>query len=212
MIIFSGISKVRILLWQRYLAYYRAYSKSIAWPLLISQRRAPLKNTAVTMFRYLARGTVLDVGTGPGTLPAILAESAPWVMVIGIDLEPVLLRDAQRRTAANKSHDRVSFLQADVHALPFANEKFDMVVSVVSFHQWRNPQAAVNELFRVLKVQGLMVIEVGRRRIYPGRFALLDFITKKSAKYIFTICKTAGFKEINLENPDINVLRVVATK
>jgi ubiquinone/menaquinone biosynthesis C-methylase UbiE len=196
----------------RYSAYTRAYSNSPEWPLVVRFRKPLFRSTAVASCQYLAQGTVLDIGTGPGTLPRLLAEIAPNVEVIGVDIEPVLLQDARKDTLRNAVQARVSFLLADAPALPFSDGSFDMIVSIASLHLWHDRQKGIAESYRVLKHGGIALMLVGRQRIYPGNIALLDFVTNRSAKYLKSILETAGFKEIRIANPQPNLLRAEGRK
>ena len=198
--------------WARYNAYRRAYSNSPDWPLVLWLRKQLFKSTAVASCQYLAQGTVLDIGTGPGSLPRLLAEIAPNIRVIGIDIEKVLLQDARKGVLRNPAQNRISFLLADAHALPFFDGSFDMVVSVASLHLLHDRQKAITESYRVLKHEGIALMLVGRQRIYPGKMSLLDFVTNRSAKYLKLIFETAGFKEIQISNPQSSLLRVVGRK
>jgi ubiquinone/menaquinone biosynthesis C-methylase UbiE len=196
----------------RYNAYTRAYSNSPEWPLVLRFRKPLFKSTAVASCQYLARGTVLDIGTGPGSLPRLLAEISPNIRVIGIDIERVLLQDARKSVLRNPTQNRISFLLADAHALPFCDGSFDMVVSVASLHLLHDRQKAITESYQVLKHGGVALMLVGRQRIYPGKMSLLDFVTNRSAKYLKSIFETAGFKEIQTVNLDFSLLRVVGRK
>jgi ubiquinone/menaquinone biosynthesis C-methylase UbiE len=198
--------------WARHNAYRRAYSNSPDWRLVLWFRKQLFKSTADVACQYLAQGTVLDAGTGPGSLPRVLAEIAPNVRVIGIDIERVLLRDARRASLRKPARNRVSFLLADAHALPFVDGSFDMVVSVASLHLLSDRPKAITESHRVLKQEGIALMLVGGRRVYPGKMWLLNFFTDRSARYLQSIFETAGFKEIQVTNPQSGLLRVVGRK
>jgi ubiquinone/menaquinone biosynthesis C-methylase UbiE len=198
--------------WRRYWTYYRAYSRDIFWPLELDERPILLKMTMASISQYLKHGIILDAGTGPGDLPAILTEFSSEVTVVGIDIEKLLLDDAKRRVINNKTDDQVRFIQANVQDLPFSAKKFDMIISVASLHLWRDRDKAIKELHRVLVDEGLIVVVVGKQRIYPGNFFFLDFFTKKSVKYITSIFSKAGFKEVILESPESHLYRVIARK
>jgi ubiquinone/menaquinone biosynthesis C-methylase UbiE len=198
--------------WARHNAYRRAYSNSPDWRLVLWFRKQLFKNTAVMTCQYLAQGTVLDIGTGPGNLPRLLAEIAPNIKVIGIDIERVLLQDARKDVLRNPTQNRISFLLADAHALPFFDGSFDMIVSVASLHLLHDRQKAISESYRVLKHGGIALILVGRQRIYPGKISLLDLITKRSVKYLKSIFETAGFKDIQIVSPEFSLLRIVGKK
>ncbi|GAA3293148.1 hypothetical protein GCM10020295_14240 [Streptomyces cinereospinus] len=69
---------------------------------------------------------ILDVGCGPGTITADLAELVPDGHVTGVDRAPDVLERA-RATAAGRGLTGVDFAVADVHALDFPDDTFDVV-------------------------------------------------------------------------------------
>jgi len=99
-------------------------------------------------------GQALDVGCGPGRLAVHLARQAPDLTVTGIDISPDMVELAKRRAEAAKLSDRVHFEVADVGALPFPDHQFDLVVSTMSLHHWRDPARGLTEIRRVLKASG----------------------------------------------------------
>jgi SAM-dependent methyltransferase len=94
----------------------------------------------------------LDVGTGAGTLAYALA---PLVQdVVGLDLVPELLAEAERDRPAN-----VTFVQGDATALPFESETFDLVGSRRTFHHLGRPEKALAELARVTRRGGRVFVD-----------------------------------------------------
>lgn len=102
----------------------------------------------------LAAGdSVLDVGCGTGVLLAELAREIPGVRLAGIDLSNEMLEVARRRLGTD-----VELKEASAEALPFGDATFDAVVSTSVFHYIREPQRALQEMRRVLKPGGRLVI------------------------------------------------------
>jgi ubiquinone/menaquinone biosynthesis C-methylase UbiE len=93
--------------------------------------------------------TVVDVGTGPGIVPRMLAPLAPGLRVRGVDLSPEMV--ARATEAARKLALAAEFEVADVEHLPFADASLDLVVSSISLHHWARPEAGLHEVSRVLK-------------------------------------------------------------
>lgn len=196
----------------RWNTYRRAYTGSPDWPVILHLRKKMFLRAATTACLHLAHGIVLDVGTGPGRLPLLLAEQAPNLTCIGIDIEEVLLRDAVRDARQNQGHDRISFLKADACALPFQDQSFDAVISMFSLHLWSYQDKAVAELRRVLKDEGLAVVMVGRRYVCHRKFWPLDYVTKDSAKSMKALLHDAGFGDVEITYFEYGAMQIVGQK
>lgn len=108
---------------------------------------------------------VLDVGTGPGRVPLAIAAAAPRLVVEGVDLSDEMIEHARGLAREAAVGDRVSFTVGDVANLPYEDDSFDLIVSTLSQHHWRNIDGGMGELLRVLRPGGQIWI-------YDIRFAL----------------------------------------
>ena len=97
-----------------------------------------------------ANQRVLDVATGSGN--AALAAARRFTDVIGLDYAPSLLARAQQR--ANAEGLSIELVEGDAEALPFPDDSFDVVLSVVGVMFAPNQQQAANELQRVCRSGG----------------------------------------------------------
>ena len=98
---------------------------------------------------------VLDLGCGAGH--ASLACAPRVAAVVGVDVTPQMVAAAST-LARERGEANVEFRVADVHALPFEDESFDVVTSRVSAHHYADARQAVAEAFRVLKPGGLFLV------------------------------------------------------
>jgi SAM-dependent methyltransferase len=89
-------------------------------------------------------GQILDVGCGTGWFTRQLA-SLPGQRVTGIDLNAEWLAFARHHDA------RSTYLQANALALPFADNSFDHVLSVVALCFTTDWHKAVSEIVRVTR-------------------------------------------------------------
>ncbi len=96
---------------------------------------------------------VLDVGCGTGALLRELARSHPAALLAGVDPVPEMLAVARRGLPSG-----VELLEGCAERLPFAEGRFDVVVSCNMFHYLRQPAAALAEMARVLRPGGRLVI------------------------------------------------------
>jgi len=65
-----------------------------------------------------------------------------------------MMANAERRAEAMGVRN-VTFVQGDVGKLPFADESFDLVLSLNGFHAFPDKEAAYRETWRVLKSGGI---------------------------------------------------------
>jgi ubiquinone/menaquinone biosynthesis C-methylase UbiE len=100
-------------------------------------------------------GTILDVACGPGILTAALAEKAR--QVVALDVTPEMLSQARQR-CAKAGLSNVTFKEGSATDLPFAESSFDGVVTRLSIHHFEEPRHALDEMFRVLRPGGTLVI------------------------------------------------------
>jgi SAM-dependent methyltransferase len=94
---------------------------------------------------------VIDLASGTGE-PAITLTSrvGPQGHVTAIDLSADLLEIAEKR-AQSRGLTNFSTQKTDAHALPFANDSFDLGTSRFGVMFFRDPQKALGELRRVLR-------------------------------------------------------------
>ncbi|ARP73176.1 class I SAM-dependent methyltransferase [Streptomyces pluripotens] len=115
-------------------------------------------NSAAYLLGSLKPGmTVLDIGCGPGTITADLAELVPEGQVTGVDIAPGILERA-RATAAGRGLANVSFAVADVHALDYPDDTFCMVHAHQVLQHVGDPVQALREMRRVTKPGGYVAV------------------------------------------------------
>ena len=118
------------------------------------------------MHRYLlarewCRGKdVLDVASGEGYGTAMLAQVARTT--VGVELAPDAVAHATRAYVA----DNLRFLAGDARALPTHDHAFDIVVSFETIEHFREQALFLNEIKRVLRPGGLLIVSTPDRDNY----------------------------------------------
>lgn len=118
---------------------------------LLRKRLEPL----IAMFDIPHGGIVLDVGTGTGILhPWLLAAVGTSGRVLAFDLSSCMLEQALMK---RPSQNLVCF-QADVTAIPLPGQTCDCVVCFAAFPHFYNKQKALQEMARVTRNGGRVLI------------------------------------------------------
>ena len=105
-------------------------------------------------YQLKAGDTILDVGCGKGFLLYDFTQVVPGVEVTGIDISEYAIRNAKEEVA-----DRVRV--ADANLLPFADNSFDLVVSINTIHNLYcyDAQKALMEMERVGRKNKYLCVE-----------------------------------------------------
>lgn len=105
-----------------------------------------------------SHGRALDIGTGPGDIPILLAQSTTQLQITAIDAAEEMLELARERVSAANLDDRILLRQGDAKALPFEDAEFDLIISNTILHHIPKPLDLLRESRRVLKPSGVLVI------------------------------------------------------
>lgn len=119
--------------------------------------------------KYEVEGTITDVGCGPGYLLHVIAKELPNNKLVGVDISMKMVERAKANFVSEEYGGRVEFRQGSANNLPFNDGQIDFVVSTLSLHHWADPQSAFNEIYRVLKPGGqMLILDIRRdaRRIF----------------------------------------------
>jgi ubiquinone/menaquinone biosynthesis C-methylase UbiE len=98
--------------------------------------------------------SVLEIGPGPGLLHEQIARSHAFTA--GVDLSAGMLRHTQRHLLRQKLTPRL--VQANAIQLPFEDDTFDGIVLTFVFSAIPDGAAALREMQRVLRPQGVLVL------------------------------------------------------
>jgi ubiquinone/menaquinone biosynthesis C-methylase UbiE len=99
-------------------------------------------------------GSVLDIGCGTGQTAAFIHQKY-GCPVIAVDNHPLMIEKARERFKDQDS--KVTVIEGDAQKLNFKDNCFDLILaeSVITFTNIPN---TLNELFRLLKSDGRMII------------------------------------------------------
>src|SRR5215471_5223804 len=99
---------------------------------------------------------VLEVAPGPGYFAIEMARLNRF-HVTGLDISHTFVEIA--RENARQAGVSVNFQQGNASDMPFAEGSFDFIVCQAAFKNFSQPVQAINEMYRVLRVGGIAIIQ-----------------------------------------------------
>jgi SAM-dependent methyltransferase len=131
-------------------------------------------------------GKALDIGTQFGLCGLALAKQ-DYAFDITILQDGVKFTGISRGFAENDMvEEKLKWAISGPGMLPFRNGSFDLVISGFDMHHWENPVAVFNEIARVLKKNGALLIADFRRDAFGPLIPVLkavSYLDKKNRLY-----------------------------
>ncbi|HNT76936.1 MAG TPA: ubiquinone/menaquinone biosynthesis methyltransferase [Anaerolineae bacterium] len=123
------------------------------------------RRRALELAQLPAEGRLLDVATGTGDLALLARRHDPALRIVGADLTPAMLAQAQGKDAART----VAWMAADGLRMPYPDDTFDAVTSVFMLRNVPDVAQALREQVRVVKPGGRVVC---LEMTWPQRFPM----------------------------------------
>ncbi|HET7388236.1 MAG TPA: methyltransferase domain-containing protein [Nocardioidaceae bacterium] len=132
------------------------YTHGHADAVLRSHRWRTAENSAGYLLPHLSPdNSVLDIGCGPGTITIDLAHRTPRGTVIGLDRSANVIEEA-RNTAEGADVPHAAFVVGDVYDLDYDDDTFDVVHAHQVLQHLSDPVAALKEMRRVCRPDGIV--------------------------------------------------------
>jgi len=130
----------------------------LVWAFTHGRTRA-FRETLVSLARLKPGESVLDIGCGTGSLAlAAKRHVGSNAEVTGLDASDEMI--ARAKSKARRRGIDVSFTHGIVEALPFEDDRFDVVLSTLMLHHLPRParRRCASEIRRVLKPGGRVLV------------------------------------------------------
>jgi ubiquinone/menaquinone biosynthesis C-methylase UbiE len=166
------------------------------------------KKIAQSMTTLEDGATIVDVGTGPGLLAIELHKLWPEAKIIGVDPSSEMLRIA-RENAGRAGMSDFEAKPGTAEEIPLPASSADLVISQSSFHEWEDQQRGLEEISRVLKPGGSLILkDYNRAWLSPWKQKLLGFfhhlhMFQFSFEQVAALLREAGFHEIRGQAKDL---------
>ena len=124
-------------------------------------------------------GIVLDVGTRVGLIALKIIWQNENLVAMGLDTAGPLVERARDTATAWELNERAVFQVGDPRSMRFKSGYFDLVVSDFSLHRFDNVVAVLQEIGRVLKPKGAILIRDYSR---PNRLKMIGRIQQHTER------------------------------
>jgi ubiquinone/menaquinone biosynthesis C-methylase UbiE len=153
---------------------------------------------------------VLDVGTGTGVVVPFLVDAlGPGGKVTAIDISAEMLATAQTKGFAGD----VEYLLLDAEDSGLPDDSFDRVICNAVFPHFEDKPAAMGEMFRLLKSEGILVIShpIGREavnRLHLDAGAVVAEDRVPTPEQMITLLQHAGMVDVEvIDEPEFYLAR-----
>ena len=135
------------------------YTHGHGTAVLSAHSRRGAADSAAHLLPHLSAGLdLLDVGCGPATITADLAERVAPGRVVGLDAAPGALEAARTILTERGLSGQVELTAGDVMALPFDDDSFDVVHAHQVLQHLGDPVGALAEMRRVTRPGGIVTV------------------------------------------------------
>ena len=126
------------------------------------------RKRAIRELRGLANADILDVATGTGDMAILMARYLADARITGVDISEGMLEIGRQKLERMQLGNRITLQPGDSEALPFPNDRFDAITVAFGVRNFENLENGLQEMKRVLKPDGkLVVLEFSQPRT-PG--------------------------------------------
>ena len=131
------------------------------YDLVFGKMLQPGRELAFSYLNEKPHQKILDIGVGTGITFNLYPEQS---YVVGIDICPKMIERAKKRAVILSNGHQISLYVMDACSLEFEDESFDGVISPYVITTARDPLKLCQEMYRVCKMGGQIIIVNNSKR------------------------------------------------
>lgn len=145
---------------------------------------------------------IADLGCGTGFITLALAEEGAK-LVFSIDQSKNMIRELSKQKET-LGYENIYPLISELEELPLFDNSVDGITINMALHHIHNPQKSINEMYRVLKPGGTVIItDVNEHNGQWAREEMHDVWLGFSNSDITNWLENAGFNSVAIENTNL---------
>ncbi len=104
------------------------------------------------------QGQILDLGTGTARIPVLIAQNCPELNITAIDLSENMLKIGADNVTKAGLESQIKLEKVDAKIMPYSTNQFDGIISNSIIHHLPDPIPCLQEIQRVLKPHGSLLL------------------------------------------------------
>ncbi len=144
----------------------------------MNESNAEMNLSVIDKLNLKVNEQVLEIGMANGFFVKHLFECYPDIQYTGCDYSEIMVAEAVTANLELIQNKQAAFYHASADKMPFENAIFDTIFTINTLYFWDNPQQVLNEISRILKPEGKIVIAIRPKEIMEHLpFVKYDFTT-----------------------------------
>lgn len=127
---------------------------------IMNQGNFPMNMHTLAVVNPQENDDILEIGMGNGFFVKYILRHSPSINYTGCDYSKTMVQKAIADNTIFLKKGRASFLEGNVHELPFTEIQFTKIFTVNTFYFWEDAELALSEIKRVLHPEGAFILSV----------------------------------------------------
>jgi arsenite methyltransferase len=165
---------------------------------ILNRANRRINGSAVDRLALGGTESVLEIGFGGGVALAQILERTDG-LVAGIEISDAMIAQGRRRFRRQLEQGRLELRKSGVSEIPYADGRFDRALTAQTIYFWPDPGAGLNEIHRVLKPGGRLVLATASPEEMDKRSFTRHGFRKFDDEELEALLQGAGFSDVVVE-------------
>ncbi len=160
---------------------------------------ADMHTLAFELLSFKNGDGVLEIGFGNGKYFGELLKINPDISLTGLDYSQTMCDEAAANNAELLQSGMLNLVCGDAAQMPFKNESVDVILTLNTLYFWRDADAQIEEIRRVLKPGGTLLLGFRPKHIVEELPFTKDGFTAYTQEDVSELFKKHGFEVLKEE-------------